>query len=68
MIAIRNRSPKTVRLLLEHGADVGIMDDKGEAALDIAQRDNDPQIVDMIKQAIAAQSRATATSQPAPAK
>src|SRR5207253_2607153 len=42
MVAVRHHSPKTVTLLLSHGADVTLKSQKGEDALDWARQERDP--------------------------
>lgn len=57
MIAIMRHSPKTVKLLLDHGADTRIENVKGESALDYANKYGDGDIIAMVKEAAAAQAR-----------
>jgi ankyrin repeat protein len=69
MIAVRNHSPRTVRLLLERGADVRITTTtRGETAIDWAKQENDAEILKMIEQAAAAQGLTTSSPSTAPAR
>jgi RNA polymerase sigma factor (sigma-70 family) len=53
ILAIQHRSPKTARLLLNHGADVTLHDGAGDTAIDWAKRANEPALVSILEKSFA---------------
>ncbi len=51
MRAVRLRSPKTVKYLLSHGADVNTITPKHETAVDWARQVNEQELIDLVTQA-----------------
>jgi ankyrin repeat protein len=49
--ATKHNSPKVVRVLLKHGADVNTKDKDGETSLSLAEEKGYSQIVQILKQA-----------------